>query len=148
MIKGKATIEGIHELLKKFSEIPEQADKAIKAGVDRTALAMETDAKNKLKADGHIITGRLRASIHAELKPLKSFSYSDNKGNQFDGSIEEEFDDKLEAIVGTNVFYAPFIEFGTRHFSGDSFLGWASVKQEKLLRQRIEDELNKLIKKL
>jgi len=146
MIRGKATVTGLGDLFKKFHELSGSCDKAIKKAVDRTALAIETDAKNKLKSDGHIITGRLRASIHAEIKEGQSFTYTDNGGKSFDGAIDESFGE-LEAIAGTNVEYAPYIEYGTRFFSGDSFLGWAAQKQEKLLRLRVEDELSKLLKK-
>jgi hypothetical protein len=143
-MKANATIEGLGELFKKLRELPEKADQAIKKGVDRTALAIESSAKRKITSDGHIITGRLRASIHAELQEGKPFTYHDNKGQSFEGALEEEFG-KLEAIAGTNVFYAPFIEFGTKYFSGDSFLNWAAVKEGKLLKPRIEQELQKLL---
>jgi phage gpG-like protein len=144
-MKARATIVGLGDLLRKLKELPEKADLAIKKGVDRTALAIESSAKRKITSDGHIITGRLRASIHAELTEGKSFTYSDNKGNSFEGALEEAFG-KLEAVVGTNVFYAPFIEFGTKNFSGDSFLNWAAVKEGALLKDRIEQELMKLLK--
>jgi hypothetical protein len=148
MIQAKVSIIGLNELRKKLQLLPELSQQAIKKGVDRTALAIESDAKRKITADGHIITSRLRSSIHAELKVNKMFKYSDNKGQTFDGSLEEDFNDKMEAVAGTNVHYAPYIEFGTKHFRGDSFLNWAALKQQKLLRQRIEDELQKLFNKM
>jgi phage gpG-like protein len=142
-MKATATVEGISEFLKRMKVTQENIHKACKKGIDRTALAVESDAKKKLKSDGHIITGRLFSSIHAELKEGQQFDYTDKNGKSFDGSLKTEID-KLEAIAGTNVFYGPFIEFGTKYFSGDSFMGWAALNQSKLLKDRIIKELNKI----
>ena len=138
-------VRGVEQLARKFGATKEAIHKATKAGIDRTALAMETDAKNKLKSDGHIVTGRLRSSIHAELKEGASYQYSDQEGKTYDGSLKKKVG-KLEAVIGTNVFYAPFIEFGTKYFGGDSFMGWAQLKQSKLLPGRIMEEIRKIIK--
>lgn len=170
-----AKIEGVPEVVQGLRQFQKEADKAVKKGVDRTALAVETDAKKKLKSDGHWITGRLGSSIHAETQPNQSFNYSDGKGNSYNGSLEEKIA-KDEAIVGTNVHYGPHIEFGTRaheikpvnakmlswvkdgvrYFAkrvmhpgtkASSFLLYAAVKQEKHLPERITEELNKVISK-
>jgi len=156
--------------LRKFGK---NSAKVIKDVVNRTAIAVETDAKNRLKDDRHIITSRLRSSIHAELKPGANYAYSDSRGNSYDGSLKEKFGD-LEAVAGTNVDYAPHIEFGTkphiiepkrkkvlRFFIGgkavfskkvrhpgtraSSFLRWAAERQNPLFVKRMTDALNKLI---
>ena len=139
-----AEIRGVAQLAQKMGATKEAIAKAAKRGIDRTALAMETDAKEKLKADGHIVTNRLRASIHAELENEASFQYSDMEGHTFDGSLKKRIG-KLEAVIGTNVFYGPYIEFGTKFFNGDSFMGWARLRQQKLLRGRIIEEIKRLI---
>lgn len=151
-----------------------KAERVVKSVVNKTALAVETDAKNKLKSDGHIITNRLRASIHAETKPNQNFVYSTKSGGTFDGSLKTDFGD-LEAIAGTNVDYAGAIEFGSaphvikpknrkvlsfligkervfskqvNHpgFKGDSFMRHASEKQKQPFVKRMIEGLNKLIK--
>jgi phage gpG-like protein len=144
-MRFSAEVSGVMELQAKLGATREQIHVAIKRGIDRTALAMEKDAKDKLKSDGHIITNRLRASIHAELKEGENYQYSDNNGQSFDGSLDKKIG-KLEAVAGTNVFYAPFIEFGTKFIAASSFLGWAAMKQSKLLKERIIQELNKILK--
>jgi phage gpG-like protein len=153
-MKFSAEVSGVMELQRRLGATQEQIHVAVKRGIDRTALAMETDAKNKLKSDGHIITNRLRASIHAELKDQEQFTYSNNQGESFDGSLNLDIG-KLEAVIGTNVVYAKRIEFG---FNGtdslgrkynqpaSSFMGWAVLKQGKLLKGRIIEELNKILK--
>lgn len=123
--------------LRKFGK---DAEKVIKNVVDRTALAIETDAKEKLKADGHIVTNRLRASIHAELKNGAAHTYKDDGGKTFDGVLKQQMTE-LEAVTGTNVSYGPKIEFNY-----DSFLRWAAEKQKPLFIKRIQEALNKLIK--
>ena len=46
--------------------------------------------------------------------------------------------------MGTNVHYAPYIEFGTKLIRADSYLGWAAIKNGKLIVDRIMQELNKI----
>jgi len=145
-MKVTCSIEGADLVRKQIEQTGKEIDKAIKRAIDKTALAIETDAKSKLKSDGHIITNRLRASVHAELKNGKSFSYTDYPGNSYDGSLGEKIAAD-EAIAGTNVEYAPYIEFGTKYFKGDSFLGWAALKQMKLLTDRVTKEINRILKK-
>jgi hypothetical protein len=78
----------------------------------------------------------------------------------------------MEKVVGTDVEYASYIEFGTGdmvfenfdfddnarrvaadfkgkgirkvNIKGDSFLNWAAVNQQEKLVKRIEDNLNKI----
>jgi len=141
-----AKIEGGAQLASGLTAFNKEIDKAIKRGVDRTALVIETGAKKKLKADGHIITGRLFSSIHAETKEGQSFNYKTKSGASFDGSLGQKIAAD-EAVIGTNVEYAPCIEYGTKNFSGDSFLGYAALQQKEKLKDRIQQEINKVIKK-
>lgn len=141
----KIEVEGIDQLMQDFRKFGKEADKAVKRGVDRTALAVETDAKEKLKSDGHVRTRRLLQSIHTENNEGAKYYY-EASGISYPGSLDEKMKDD-ESIVGTNVHYAPYVEFGTKYMSGDSYLGYAAVKQDKKLRDRIVEELNKLIKK-
>ena len=129
-------VEGVDKLIADFKRFGKEADKAVKRGVDRTALAVETDAKQKLLSDGHVDTRRLLQSIHTETQSNQRFSYKDKNGMSFNGSLNEQMKPD-ESIAGTNVHYAPYVEFGTSKMSGDSYLGYAAVKQDKKLRDRI-----------
>lgn len=140
----RVEVEGIDQLIQDFRKFGKEADKAIKRGVDKTALAVETDAKEKLKSDGHVRTRRLLQSIHTETKEGTKYRY-EASGESYQGSLNEKIQPD-ESIVGTNVHYAPYVEFGTKYMSGDSYLGYAAVKQAKNLKERIIKELNKLIK--
>lgn len=108
----KFEFKGDKELQKKLSELakkmPEEAQKLI---LETAIIDIESFAKsNTIPVD----TGRLRASIHT--KYVKSvnvanssthgnYSYSDNKGNSYDGSLSESVDIN-SVVVGTNVVYA------------------------------------------
>jgi len=136
-----ATITGGTQLAAGLGRFDKEAAQAIKTAVDQTALAVESDAKKKLKADGHIITGRLFSSIHAETKEGQSFTYTSRGGSSYNGSLGQKIA-KDEAIAGTNVEYGPSIEYDK-----DSFLGWAALQQKDKLVNRIKTELNKIVKK-
>ena len=79
-------ILGMNQLLKKLSLMG--GNKAIMKGIEKGALRVEADAKRN--ATPSVDTNLLRGSITHKLKPST-----------------------LSAIVGTNVEYATFVEFGT-----------------------------------
>lgn len=139
------TVDNLPELLKDFKGFENEARKAVKKGVDRTALAVESDAKRRLHGElgssKHWITGRLAASVHAKLQKGQSFQYTAPVTREsFNGTLVIE-PDPNEAFAGTNVEYAGKIEF-----LYDSFLGWAAVNQAKKFKDRITEELNKIRK--
>jgi hypothetical protein len=145
-----AEVIGVEGLLKDFKGYEKEAEKAINKAVSDTAKGIESDAKKRLKgmmgSAKHWITGRLASSIYNRV--VKS----------------------MEKVVGTDVFYAPYIEFGTGdlveisegtedvaalfkgkgirkvNIKGDSFLNWAALNQQKKLTERIEKNLNEIQK--
>lgn len=131
--------KSLNATLNAFKKFGKDSEKVIKDVVDAVAINMSTDAKVKLKTDGHIVTGRLWSSVHPEYKPNVTYNYKDDEDESFDGSLKENFG-ALEAIVGTNVTYAGKIEF-----MYDSFLRWAAEKQRPLFLKRMNEALNNLI---
>jgi len=139
-------ISGVEGLLQDFKGFKKEAEIAINKAVSDTSRAIETDAKNRLRDCNHVVFGNLLRSIYNRV--IQS----------------------MEKIVGTNVYYAPYIEFGTGdlveipegteevaiqfkgkgirkvNIKGDSFLNWAAVNQSKKLVDRIENNLNKIIR--
>ncbi|WP_334111256.1 HK97-gp10 family putative phage morphogenesis protein [Thermodesulfitimonas autotrophica] len=86
----KIEVEGGKELAKKFAEIGQMATNAAEKALVRAGLLVERDAKKLCPVD----TGRLRTSISHRLTGAGT---------------------KNPAVeVGTNVEYAPYVEFGTR----------------------------------
>jgi phage gpG-like protein len=144
------SLEGEMNLIRDLEMFKEHAGEAVKRGVDRTAIAMESDAKTRLEGGlggkRRILTNRLRASVHAELKEGESHG-EDN----LNVPIASD-----EAVVGTPVVYANRIEFGFKgtdklgrkyNQDGMSYMGFAAVKQAKEFVRRVEQELNKLLSK-
>lgn len=114
---------------------------AIEKGIARTALFMETIAKQRLKGEfgskKHWITGRLASSVHAEMKRLNTFkAIKDSKPS--DGNLNQQLGE-LDAAIGTNVEYANKIEF-----EYDSYMIYAKIQGEPVLAKNITDELNKI----
>jgi hypothetical protein len=144
---SKIEIEGVDQLVAGFGRYRKEAAMAVVKAIDKTAKAVETDAKMRLKgmmgSAKHWITGTLAKSI---------YNRETSKGDR---------------IVGTPLEYAPYIEFGAgdyvdipegleavaaqykgtkkvKGFKGDSYLNWALVNQSKKMIERIKDELNKI----
>jgi len=152
----QAEVIGGEKVAKDLEQYGKETTKAIKKAVDDTAKAIESDAKKRLNgmmgSAKHWITGTLAKSVHKQLT---------GSGDLATGL------EALEAAVGSNLKYAPYIEFGTgdfvdimpgwedvaikfkgkkkvRGFKGNSFLGWASLNQSKKLPERITKEINKV----
>lgn len=81
-------VEGLRELMAKLDSMQGNSTEALKKGIGRACARIQADAKQNCPVD----TGRLRASIVTEVH---------TEGNTVVGT------------VGTNVEYAPWVEFGT-----------------------------------
>jgi hypothetical protein len=145
-------ISGVEGLLQDFKGYEKEAGKAIDKAVDDTASMIQTIAKNRLRG----LLGSAKHTIHGGAGLL--------------GSIYKRTVQAMEKVVGTPVYYAPYIEFGTGdlveipegaesvaiqfkgkgirkvNIKGDSFLNYAAVDQQKKLIERIETNLNKIQK--
>lgn len=88
-------LKGADSLLGKLKALVPKVREGTRLTVAQTALLIETDAKLFAPVD----TGRLRASIHAEIAP-----------------------DGLSATVSDGVDYGVFVEFGTRFQRAQPFL--------------------------
>lgn len=77
-----------NSLAQRFRASGQKIDGELAQAITRCALRVERRAKQYVKVD----TGRLRASISHRLE------------------IDRE---KITGVIGTNVFYAPYLEYGT-----------------------------------
>ena len=137
---------------------------------------IKTLAQQKLKSDGHIVTSRLRNSFYIKTLGQKFAKRADNsesytaEGKTYKSDFQVDLKE-YEGAVGTNVEYAPAIEFGygahiievknakvlgtvkkgffgkkVNHpgFAGDSYLYWAlkNVDTEKRGREVAKELLN------
>lgn len=103
--------------MKWTDSIVSQLESQVKASINQNAHEMEGQAKMLAPVD----TGNLRRSIHTELK---------------DGGMIAE--------VGTNISYAPFVEFGTSRQSAQPYMNPAFVRTSKTF----ESDINKIVRSL
>jgi hypothetical protein len=125
------------QLIKKFDSLTEEIQKAMIDELRVTGFMIESAYKIGVPVD----TGRLRSSIHTEHSDQTSFSYSDSKGNTFEGSLGYRLK-PTQVIVGTNVEYAQKIEYMGGKTKGKGALLTAFESETKGLPER----LAKLIK--
>lgn len=110
-------------------------DKAVKKALRLVGGQAERAAKETITEMGAVDTGFLRNSITWALagEAPNAQSYQDDKGKQ-----TGEYGDKLPAehggdyavYVGTNVYYAPYVEYGTRKMPARPFLA-SSIKMSQ-----------------
>lgn len=81
-------VEGLESLLQKLNTLGADVDKIVDNALYQGAQKIQGDAKRLIKAKGAFDTGRLHGSISVEAIP-----------NGY--------------AIGTNVEYAPYIEYGT-----------------------------------
>jgi hypothetical protein len=107
--------------------------------IDTALTDIETPAKMKLTTDGHILTGRLRASIHTEYTGSGSYTYRDMYGKGFKGNFKTDRPrNNMDIVVGTNVVYARHIE------RIDSYIYYAYKKAMPALKRRINNMIRGL----
>src|SRR5690554_1303384 len=134
MIEAKFTDESIKNVLKDLQKLGESVAKKTKDNLHEAGINIESGAKEKITADGHVDTGRLRSSIHYESSTVnKAFRYSDENGNSYDGTLGVD-PSEFEVYVGTNVEYADKIR------RIDDFLfPPAEAEKNKLLKRLKKD---------
>jgi len=101
-------------------EVLRRTKDGIMAGLEAVGLEAEGDAKFLCAVE----TGLLKNSItHGVSGELISHNYTDDDGEQ-SGSVSLTMgttDDK-EVYIGTNVEYAPYVEYGTSRTKAQPFL--------------------------
>lgn len=87
---------------------------AYKEAVDRAWETIGLRAERHAKEACSVDTGRLRNSInHATVNDGGDDSYTDDQGKPYTGRSAHSLPPHGVCIIGTNVEYAPYQEFGT-----------------------------------
>lgn len=107
-------LEGVSRLRQALLAFQTQKKARVRTVVATFGLLIETDAKLRAPVD----TGRLRQSIHLELRP-----------------------DGLGGEVATNLTYAPHVELGTRTQRAQPFLFPAAERYRQAFKQALTDAL-------
>ncbi len=145
-------VMNLQEVQADLKDYKKEVEDAIDFAVVQTKNAIRNDAINRLRGMfgslKHIVGGTLAGHMYTE-------------------KVQDG-----EWLVGNDMEYAPYIEFGTGdlvftnfnfdeaarkvaaqykgkgirkvNIRGDSFLNWAAVNQQKKLLKRLETELNKI----
>ena len=102
-------------------KVLEELAKQVEIGLEAVGLQAEKHAINNITANGTVDTGLLRNSItHAVAghSPEKQ-SYTADKGGghgSYSGTVGTERDKAV--YIGTNVEYAPYVEYGHQQYGG------------------------------
>lgn len=108
-IKMELDPRSVEALNKKLRDIAARLDTKTATPLDKalmeSALMLETAIKRQ-SSGIPVVTGRLRSSFHAKLKPSEHYQYSNNKAEVFDGALKEPIKPGEMYVVGSNVVYA------------------------------------------
>ena len=124
MVSVKAEVKGLKKLQREMEKlIKDLSGNPILQAIAKATLLVQRTAKKT----GYVPvdTGRLRASITPDIVRR---------------------DTVIRGIVGSNVSYAPFQEFGTRFMKGKRYLQRALNDNTDRIRRLIDAAINKLIK--
>jgi len=142
-------LKGVEDVIRNIKEIAIASPTAVQKGVKRVALKIERDAKGATPVD----TGRLRASITTNWTGSgmnRGAVESKAKPEDGVGQPRDRGKDTFTAVVGTNVEYAPHVEWdekATHTVGGPHFLYNAYFKNEKDVAKEIPSELAKELAK-
>lgn len=110
-------------------------EKAVEKALRLVGGQAERFAKETISDMGAVDTGFLRNSITYCLdgSSTATAEYQDDAGNQtgeYGGEAPANGDGTRSVYVGTNVYYAPYVEFGTRKMDARPFLS-SSIQGHK-----------------
>lgn len=131
----------IRRAIRNLNITSDEINRVVQDELVATALVdVETFAKDKITSDGHVVTGRLRASIHTETLTDTTHNYTDSEGQGFNGSLQQKPKNLNEVFVGTNVIYAMKIE------RLDSFMRAAYVNGKSKINDNVKRALRRTLR--
>lgn len=119
-------------------ETIEQIKKNRDVALIESAIVMEGNISIRCPVD----TGHLRQSIGRKVR-LYDKSVSGEKKN--DG-LDSYPPNEGEAYIGTNVEYAPYVEYGTKYQKAQSYMRTGAVASEKAIASIFENRLGVPVK--
>lgn len=123
-------------------EVKEELRRRIPVILDALGVEAEGNAVNEISRMKAVDTGRLRASItHATSEYSGKGSYTDDQGNSYSDANAKGTPKEDSVYIGTNVEYAPYIEYGARSMGARPFLRNAVDRYGEDYKRIIEDGL-------
>lgn len=101
-------------------------DEVIKKGIDDALIGLANIAVSQARYLVPVDTGRLKNSITWKKKGQQNKVSGNNENDTISEPTEE-----LQIAFGTNVEYAPFVEYGTDKMAARPFIAPAKVKVER-----------------
>ena len=130
-------------------EALDASEKAIDRALMTAGMMAESEAKRTLTANKSVQTGLLRNSITFARggKPANAQSYTADDGSgsgSYEGKAPADPKDNHAVYIGTNVYYAPFVELGTsRGNTAKPYLRPSASAVGKKLKEIVQRELQK-----
>ena len=133
------------EVVSHKGEFDRRFEKAVQKALRVVGGQGERLAKEKITEMGAVDTGFLRNSITFALagKEANTQTYHDRKGEQtgsYSGTApRDEQQGKHSVYIGTNVYYAPYVEYGTSKMVARPFLSQSITQNSRELEQLFKD---------
>lgn len=113
-ISVELTVDNLENVLEEFA-------KQVDVGLEMIGMQAERHAKQNITENGTVDTGLLRNSItyavHGQSPELQSYSADRGNGHgNYSGTVGTEADKAV--YIGTNVEYAPYVEYGHQQYGG------------------------------
>ena len=110
-------------------EVLQKLDEVGKLAMEKCGVQAVTHAQDAITKEGAIDTGLLRNSITfgigGEKTKISKYSASNNPGQHsgrsapqdgtYSGKMPDDEKGQYTMYLGTNVYYAPYVEMGTKH---------------------------------
>lgn len=123
-------------------EVRRAFEAAMARGLEVIGMVAETHAKEAITRQRAVDTGRLRNSITYAVKKREGeiVAYQDDEGRGYDHTIGWGIE-KDEVYIGTNVEYAPYVEYGTSAMGARPFIRPAATEHSKEYKQIMKDSM-------
>lgn len=139
------------EVISNMGEHNRKFEKAVEKALRLVGGQAERAAKEMISEMGAVDTGLLRNSITFALdgEAPNATEYQDDHGKQtgeYDGEVPSDHGHGTRTVyIGTNVYYAPYVEYGTRKMVARPFLSTsiqANIKEMQDLFKEAFDVFN------
>jgi HK97 gp10 family phage protein len=126
-------------------EVFDEIDSKIEIALEKIGLRAETHAKEKCTVDTGLLRNSLTHALDGESTAITE--YQDNAGEQkgsYSGNAPKGSSGKRVVYIGTNVEYAPYVEYGTSKQDPQPFLKPAVTdhidKYKKIVKSTLKED--------
>lgn len=131
----------------RFNESLKEYVNVFRRDLEETIRVVSLELLSRIQRRTPVATGRLRNSFHAVMPgETDTYVYADNRGRTFWGALDEhshaqDDNEVIEAVVGTNVPYALFIEAGHSRQAPNGMVAISRAEMASVFEAMIEKAL-------